>query len=66
MSPKTQTPALVSRLREAISYVDLFLNDLQADEPAIEYPAEMLTFIAAVLEQCETLLEHAGHATGEN
>lgn len=36
---------LISDLKEAQKYVDLFLSDLEEDEPTIDQPKDCLDFI---------------------
>ena len=38
-----------AKVQEAIEYVDLFLADLEADEPTIDEPKDLLEFIRNVL-----------------
>jgi hypothetical protein len=38
------------RIQEALEYVRLLLNDLEADEPVLENQKDMLEFISSVLE----------------
>ena len=41
---------MTKKIREAIEYVELFLTDLEADEPTIDQPKELLEFILSTLE----------------
>ena len=50
--------SLLSQVLEAIGYVDNLLEDLQADEPTLENPKELLEFIGATLYDCQTKMSN--------
>lgn len=44
-------------LEEALDYVDLFLEDLDADEPTIDQPQDCLNHIAASIQEVLLILK---------